>query len=125
MAAQMHAATALGAETIVDGTLSCAQWLKLRAGGEGAAAELWLSGVLLSLAPAEGVDVSREDPSTYHRWMDRYCEADGRSTIGDGVKRLLQDLKQQRSQSGVTVWRGERLAGARPINVGFRVAGGR
>jgi hypothetical protein len=43
------------AQTTVDGTLPCAEWSTMRETGNAAAAELWLSGLLLNLDAAEGV----------------------------------------------------------------------
>lgn len=109
------------AETVVDGTLPCAEWLKMRASSNAAAAELWLSGLLLTLAAAEGVDVQNSDPSIYERWMDVHCREDPRRTIGEGATKLLQGLKRQRGQSAMPGWLGEPLDRPRPSAIALRI----
>lgn len=107
LAVQFGVLPTADAETMVDGTLPCAEWLKMRASGNAAAAELWLSGVLLTLAAAEGVDVRSTYPSIYERWMDSHCREDPRRTIGEGATKLLQELKRQRGRSATTKWLGK------------------
>jgi hypothetical protein len=121
VAVQFAALPTADAESVVDGRLPCAEWLKWRASGNAAAAELWLSGMLLTLAAAEGVDVRDTDPLIFERWMDNYCKGAMHSTIGEGTTRLLQELKHQRGRAAKAGWLVEPLDRSRPFAIALRI----
>lgn len=84
-------------DAVINGATSCREWSTLRASSNAAAAELWLSGVLLNWST--GKDGIRVDESTFtssETWMDRFCQREPTSTIGKAASMLREELKRQR-----------------------------
>lgn len=84
-------------EGVVNGATSCREWSTLRASGKDAAAELWLSGLLLNLSAGEdGGTLDDAALASSTAWMDGFCRQQPTATIGKGAAMLYQELKRQR-----------------------------
>lgn len=82
-------------QAIISGATSCREWTVLRA-DRNPGAELWLSGLLLNLAVADGLILDDSELASSANWMDRFCRQEPTVTIGNAAAALYKELKEQR-----------------------------